>query len=359
MTYVAVKGGERAIAAAETHLAALRRGDPSVTELVPRQIDEQLRFAVDRVLAEGGLYDRDAAALAVKQALGDLVEAVFLMRAYRATVPRIADALPLDTAHIEPSRRVSATYKDLPGGQVIGPSFDYTHRLLDAELASTGGRTPRAPERDPERDVPPHIPHATITLEREGLLRAEVATHDVPPADITRAPLQTPAERSTRLQVLARADEGFVLGLAYSTQRGYGRNHPFAADVRVGEVEVEVVPDELGFPVVIGVLTVTEVQMVNQFGGSAGEPPQFTRGYGLVFGYNERKAMAMALVDRALRATELGERVIGPAQNEEFVLMHGDSVEAQGFVQHLKLPHYVDFQAETELVRRLRAERSA
>jgi alpha-D-ribose 1-methylphosphonate 5-triphosphate synthase subunit PhnI len=65
--------------------------------------------------------------------------------------------------------------------------------------------------------------------------------------------------------------------------------------------------------------------------------------------------MAMALVDRALRAQELGEAVTAPAQDAEFVLYHSDSVEASGFVQHLKLPHYVDFQSELELVRRLRA----
>jgi alpha-D-ribose 1-methylphosphonate 5-triphosphate synthase subunit PhnI len=63
----------------------------------------------------------------------------------------------------------------------------------------------------------------------------------------------------------------------------------------------------------------------------------------------------MALVDRALRADELGEPRIAPAQDPEFVLSHADNVEASGFVQHLKLPHYVDFQAELELVRKLRA----
>ncbi len=89
--------------------------------------------------------------------------------------------------------------------------------------------------------------------------------------------------------------------------------------------------------------------MVNQFKGSATEPPQFTRGYGLAFGQSERKAMAMALVDRALRARELGEEVVAPAQDEEFVLSHSDNVQATGFVEHLKLPHYVDFQAELGL----------
>ena len=124
----------------------------------------------------------------------------------------------------------------------------------------------------------------------------------------------------------------------------------------MGEVAVEIVPEELGFAIDIGDITVTECQMVNQFAGSATEPPQFTRGYGLVFGRSERKAMAMSLVDRALRAKELGEDVIAPAQDEEFVLYHSDNVEAQGFVQHLKLPHYVDFQSELVLIRALRRE---
>ena len=52
---------------------------------------------------------------------------------------------------------------------------------------------------------------------------------------------------------------------------------------------------------------------------------------------------------------ELGEDVVAPAQDEEFVLYHSDNVQATGFVEHLKLPHYVDFQAELGLIRQLRA----
>ena len=158
-----------------------------------------------------------------------------------------------------------------------------------------------------------------------------------------------------RLQALARGDEGFLLGLGYSTQRGYGGSHPFAGEIRMGEVSVEIEPAELGFSIDIGDLVLTECQMVNQFKGSKTVPPQFTRGYGLVFGFSERKAMAMALVDRAMRAEELGEDVTAPAQNVEFVLYHSDNIEATGFVEHLKLPHYVDFQSELQNVRRMRA----
>ena len=124
----------------------------------------------------------------------------------------------------------------------------------------------------------------------------------------------------------------------------------------MGDVEVMICPEELGFEIAIADITVTEVQMVNQFKGSKEIPPQFTQGYGLTFGYNERKAMAMALVDRALQAKDLGESLDGPAQDEEFVLYHSDNIEAQGFVQHLKLPHYIDFQAELNLIRKLRSD---
>ena len=86
-------------------------------------------------MAEGSLYDRDLAALAIKQAQGDLIEAAFLLRAYRTTLPRFAHARPVDTAAMRIARRISAIFKDLPGGQVLGPTYDYTHRLLDFGLA--------------------------------------------------------------------------------------------------------------------------------------------------------------------------------------------------------------------------------
>jgi alpha-D-ribose 1-methylphosphonate 5-triphosphate synthase subunit PhnI len=148
--------------------------------------------------------------------------------------------------------------------------------------------------------------------------------------------------------------------MAYSTQRGYGRNHAFVGELRIGTVAVEMDIPELGFAVEIGEIEVTECETVNQFGGSKSEPPQFTRGYGLVFGQSERKSISMALVDRALCWKELGEENVGaPAQNEEFVLSHSDNIQATGFLEHIKLPHYVDFQAEIELLRKLRAEASA
>lgn len=353
--YVAVKGGETAIAHSLDLLADKRRGDRSVAEVSLEQIDQQLSLAVDRVMTEGSCYDRALAALAIKQARGDLVEAIFLLRAYRTTLPRFGASQPLDTSRMVAERRISSTFKDVPGGQVLGPTYDYTHRLLDFSLAVAGERevAPTAPA-----DTAMALPRVGDILEHEGMLEPAPPAAGKP-GDLTREPLALPAARTLRLQNLARGDEGFLLALGYSTQRGYGNNHPFVGEIRFGSVPVSFVPEELGFAIEIAEIDVTECDMVNQFAGSHDVPPQFTRGYGLAFGHAERKAMAMALVDRALRAEELSEAATSPAQDEEFVLAHSDNVEASGFVQHLKLPHYVDFQSELVVVRALREEAEA
>lgn len=350
--YVAVKGGEQAIDAAHRLLAEERRGDTSVPSLTLNQIAEQLTLAVDRVMNEGSLYDREWAALAVKQSRGDLIEAIFLIRAARTTLARFGYADPLNTKSMRVKRRVSAAFKDIPGGQILGPTFDYTHRLLDFDL-------PQQDKAEPAATAPANLsrdmPRVLEMLGAEGLMEQPSSAEEAP-QDLTQDPLNFPAGRDLRLQNLARGDEGFLLALAYSTQRGYGRTHPFAGEIRLGMVEVSFTPEELGFPIVIGEIMVTECEMINQFKGSMSIPPQFTRGYGLGFGQCERKVMSMALVDRALRAGELGEERVAPAQDEEFVMSHSDNVQSTGFVEHLKLPHYVDFQSELVMLRRMRAD---
>ena len=350
--YVAVKGGERAIANAHALLAKQGRGDLDRPRIEQAAVAGQLGVLVARVMTEGSLYDPALAARAILQAQGDVLEAVTLVRSYRTTLPRFGYTLPVDTARLPPQRRISATFKDLPGGQQLGATFDYTHRLLDFALAAES-----EPAARPVAAFQPTgpMPRVAELLVQDGLIEAAPATQDTAPRDLTREPLEFPADRALRLQNLARGDEGFLLAMGYSTQRGYGKNHPFAGEIRIVDVAVEIVPEELGFPVEIGQIRLTECDMVNQFKGSAMAPAQFTRGYGLAFGQSERKAMAMALVDRALRAGELGEAIDGPAQDEEFVMSHSDNVQATGFVEHLKLPHYVDFQSELDLVRRLRA----
>ncbi|MGO1768847.1 MAG: carbon-phosphorus lyase complex subunit PhnI [Microbacterium sp.] len=345
--YVAVKGGEKAIANAHALLAKRGAGEDERIRL--EQVRDQLGVLVARVMSEGSLYDPELAAKALLQAQGDVLEAITLLRSYRTTLPRFGTTAPLDTGALPSERRVSATFKDIPGGQQLGATFDYTHRLLADEL-----ETPPVPAPDVEEEP---MPRVTDLLGHGALIEPDGPDDGDPdPGDLTREPTTFPMTRSERLQALARGDEGFLLSLGYSTQRGFGNTHPFVGEVRVGEVEVVLDAPEIGHEIPIGRIEVTECQMVNQFTGSADRPPQFTRGYGLVFGRAERKAMSMSLVDRALRREEFGERAVSPAQDEEFVIAHADNVQATGFVEHLKLPHYVDFQAELVLLRTLNRE---
>lgn len=283
--YVAVKGGERAIDNAHAWLAEERRGDPGVAELSVAQIREQLTLAVNRVMAEGSLFDADLAALAIKQARGDLVEAIF-------TNPRLShhSAAPGGIAPggyggdgINP-----ADFGDVQGcrvGQVLGPTFDYTHRLLDFKLAaeSEGTQAATAPA------TMAAVPHVMAMLDRDGMIASEPVGDAVAP-DPPRRWNCRPGARCVCKPSRA-ATRGFILSMTYSTQRGYGRTYAFVGELRIGAVAVEMDIPELGFAVEIGEIDVTECETVNQFKGSKTEPAQFTRGYGLVFGQTERKAV--------------------------------------------------------------------
>src|SRR3978361_477095 len=161
--YVAVEGAERAIENAHRLLAHERRGDREVPELSLAQISEQLSLGVDRVMTEGSLYDRELAALAIKQARGDLIEAIFLVRAFRATLPRFGATEPVDTGAMQVRRPPSSRFKNLPGGQILGPTFDYTHRLLDPQLAEAS-----APEQPATSEPSPaSMPRVTDILGRD------------------------------------------------------------------------------------------------------------------------------------------------------------------------------------------------
>ena len=367
MGYVAVRGGEDAILNAEALLTAYRRRGASAP-LAVDQIADQLRLAVDRVMAEGSLYAPTLAALAIKQAEGDLVEAAFLLRAYRATLARVDITPPLDTPRMRLIRRISAAFKDVPGGQMLGPTRDYTQRLLDFGLM----RETEAPPDPPRVAVPAGAPaqpapveRVSSYLRREGLL-GEPSDDAPAPVDITRQPLAFPLPRSARLQILARGEEGGMLTLAYSSMRGFGNVHPTVAELRVGYVPVAVRIPGLGAPVVIGEVLATEVEVIARYGrcGEAGEgPPAFTLGYGFAFGHNERRAITMAVLDRALAtpsspgmpATPSTPPATAPVEDQEFVLQHIDGIEAQGFANHWKLPHYVDFQSELDRIRAMRS----
>jgi alpha-D-ribose 1-methylphosphonate 5-triphosphate synthase subunit PhnI len=354
MAYVAVKGGREAIENACDLLAyQLVRGDSD--PLGVDQIRDQLYLAVDRIMGEGSLYAPDLAALALKQAAGDTFEAAFMLRAYRATQPRLGETPAHSTAEMRIVRRISAAFKEIPGGQILGPTSDYTLRLLDFDLVRDDAERRRLfrerifADRPATEPLPDTFPRVVDLLRRDGLL-AELekpAGADAVPCDITRTSLQFPAPRSAALQGLARGETGGLLLLAYSSMRGYGNVHPTIGELRVGYVPLRIPHPQTGEPYTVGEVKVTEAEVVARFEDSSGQP-RFTLGYGLCFGHNEIKAISMAILDRCLQNGE-GE---SPAENQEFVLSHIDGIEAMGFCNHWKLPHYVDFQSDLDRLRK-------
>jgi alpha-D-ribose 1-methylphosphonate 5-triphosphate synthase subunit PhnI len=372
MGYTAMKGGIEAIERAE---ALLREPDPDAAPVPSApQIRDHLRASVDRAMGEGGLYDRELAALAVRQSEGDSMEATLLLRAYRSTLARLAYTEPCDGDEMDVLRRITPAFKSAPGGQLLGRTRDYSQRLLEtSEIVSPGAAGDIPTEETSEssslragsetvqanehwtRDG--RFPKLSAFLREEGLLEEQPADDATAPYDITRDPLRFPAQRSARLQALARGDSGAMVALAYSTMRGFGVVHSTLCELRVGWLPVRVRHPYRGEPVCIGEIEVTEVEDLNlskHTGASSQDATRFSRGYGLVFGENERKAIAMALLDRAIESGNAGVSS-APAADEEFVLYHIDGVEGSGFLEHLKLPHYVEFQAYAQRMRALRA----
>ena len=118
----------------------------NVPEISTDQIREQLPLAVDRVMAEGSLYDPELAALAIKQARGDLIEAIFLLRAYRTTLPRFGASEPLDTgAHAHPPPHLG--HLQGPAGRPGARPDLRLHAPPDRFRACRRGRPPLAERR--------------------------------------------------------------------------------------------------------------------------------------------------------------------------------------------------------------------
>lgn len=375
MAYVAVKGGAQAIKEAE-RLVNYYRCKGGSAPLEVKQILDQMRLAVDRVMSEGSLYAPELAALALKQAEGDTMEAAFLLRALRSTLSRHYYSLPVDTTRMQVIRRISAAFKDIPGGQYLGPTRDYTKRLLDLQLLTENEQNIKdfmkmyLPEVEVEKTTAVSFPKVIDLLRQQGLLGTAVPTNkdldrDENIADITRRSLYFPASRAMRLQTLARGETGGMMALAYSSMRGYGAIHPCLAELKVGQVDLIIAhPLQPKEEITVGAVMVTEVDLVARTAEaeedfkvktSIDSNAKFTLGYGMCLGHNEIKAIAMATLDR----TMVAKNSQSPAEDEEFVLYHIDGIEAVGFASHWKLPHYVDFQADLNRLRSIQQRKNS
>lgn len=356
MGYVAVKGGTEAIENACKFLVYERIKNSSKPIKVD-QIRDELYLLVDRVMSEGSLYCPQLAALAIKQSGGDTLEASFILRAYRTTLPRIGYSLPINTSQMRIIRRISAAFKEIPEGQILGPTSDYTLRLLDFTLIDDS--IPRRREFIKEflrgididfAKFPKNFPKIIEILRKEGLIEDKDGDSREF-FDITRQSLTFPAPRSARLQAMARGETGGLLLLAYSNMRGYGDIHPTVGELRVGFAPVRIINPLDNTEYTIGEVKVTEAEVISKFEDREGTP-KFTIGYGLCFGHNETKAISMAVLDRAMKTKESKH----PSEEQEFVLLHIDGIESMGFCNHYKLPHYVTFQSDLDRLRKAQEE---
>lgn len=361
MGYVAIKGGGKAIEGALAAVEALRTAEGNDgTPLSLATIENQLRLLTSRVVSEGGLYHPRLAALAIKQMQGDTLEAAFALRAYRSTKPRLLETPVQDTAKMRLIRRISSAFKDIPGGQMLGPTYDYALRLMRLDLASESAEDFRQVARrfisgTPDMDLPDSFPKVLDALRAEGLL-PKVTPRGEPAFDITRDPLVFPVPRSAALATMARAETGSLLAIAYSNMRGYGDVHPTIAELRVGYLPVMLPHPVTGEPIEAGEVLMTECAVVAMYeGGDSDAPPVFTLGYGACFGHNETKAIAMAILDRALQKG-MKDGPSNPSEDPEFVLLHVDGVDSMGFASHYKMPHYVTFQSDMDRLRNTQAK---
>ena len=361
MAYVAARGGEQAIQNSEG-LYRILNGD--LTRQNIRAIEQHMPYLVDRIMGEGSLYAPELAALALAQTGGDLYEAVLLLRAYRSTQPRLFYALPIGIEKTMVVRRISAAFKDIPGGQILGPTLDYSHRVLKLEALETDSlQEPKLETKNlarTERGIalrtaPSSYPKLTDWQREVGLLGGDLepslstAREVAALPDITREPPIYPAPRAQRLQALARADTGGILTLGYSNMRGYGGIHPTVNEVRLAYAEVQLEHPISGAVFSAGRVRVSSAEVVTPF-SSGKTPPELSLGFAACLGWNETKLIAASMLDVAMNLPNPH-----PAHSEEFVLSHTEPVEASGFCIHYKLPHYVTFSSDLDRVRKAQA----
>lgn len=379
MGYVAVKGGTQAIEESIKRLKYERLKKGLVLDC--HEIESGMRCLIDQVMSESSLYSEMLAAISIKQAEGSPEEAVFLLRAYRSTLPRKHYSRTVHSEDMLVERRISSSFKEIPGGQILGAAYDYTHRLIDFDLREETDEDAvnwvrefnKASEVLGEKTDLAKLPKVLDYLREEGLIPA-CAKNDREPDDVTKESVQFPTSRSERLQILTSGQTGAVTSLGYAALRSFGALHPNVGELRIGNLPVYVdnpfneqneyegagedenkddYQDKDAY--YIGEIKVTEVETLFPTSAQKGNGKrviEFGLGYGICYGQNETKAIAMSILDRCL---EIGGTEY-PTHNEEFVLLHIDSVESTGFISHLKLPHYVTFQSELDSVRRSRKE---
>lgn len=378
MAYVAVKGGDIAIKEA-IELTNYNRAK-SLLSLGTDLIENSLKALIDQVMSESSLYDEKLASIAIKQAKGSSEEAVFLLRAYRSTLSRRYTSRTLESRDMDIKRRISSSFKDVIGGQILGASSDYSHRLLDFDLCYENREKLVEIVKDYKDNISEKLsskinydeyivdgnlvlPSLKEFFYKNGFLDS-IENDDREPDDITKKSITFPSTRSERLQTLTRSQSYALSSLAYAAIRGFSEQHPTIAELRIGDMEIfienpmqvsENSKEEDDY--YIGKIEITEVESlipIEEYLPNGMKELDFKIGYGAVFGTNETKAISMSIIDSTLE-----NKSDSYLSDEEFVLLHIDTVESSGFISHLKLPHYVTFASELDAFKKSREAKNA
>lgn len=338
MSYVAIKGGTDAIRASKQFFSTSLEAAGNIDD---EALVKGLTFSCDRVMGEGALYTEKLSAEAIRKSGGDLLEAAFYVRAHRSTCQRIGEIEPVDSSKMRILRRISAAFKDIKGGQILGPSCDYVIRLFTsykqdaweaAESTALAGDVVLESALKPLRDM-----DKVITLEN----------NEQEPFDVTRNFPLPPYPRSALMQVMSRGETGALLAFAYTTMRGYGDVHPTIGDLRLGMASFSFTHPFTGKKAKVGEMRFTACETAGSFNRDKRDGKlRLSVGFGFCFGFNETKAISMSILDLAMHNEGYSVGGIDIAANPEIIIHHVDAVESMGFSNHFKLPHYVTFQAD-------------
>jgi alpha-D-ribose 1-methylphosphonate 5-triphosphate synthase subunit PhnI len=338
MAYYAIKGGEEAI---KNSLDFYNDLTSDANKLDDNELIDGLTFAIDRVMGEGSLYSKKLAATSIKRSAGDLLNASFFLRAHKSSCQRIGIAKSVDVNDMRLSRRISSAFKDIEGGQLLGPSNDYEIKLL-IDLKNEGVDIEDYGTND-------NVIKSALTPLREDNLIKLLPKEDQA-WDITRNYPNAPYPRSAVLQVMSRAETGSILSVGYTTMRGYGDVHPTIGDLRIGELDVKFTHPFTKNEVKIGEIEATAVESVGTFNQDEDGDTKLTTGFGFCFGKNETKAISMSIIDLTLYNNSYsvgGDYIM--AADFEMIMHHLDGIESFGMTNHFKLPHYVTFQTDYQI----------
>jgi len=343
MSYVAIKGGSEAIRSSKTFFRDMIHHAEGIGD---KELQKGLIFSCDRIMGEGGLYSEKLAAEAIRRTGGDLLEAAFYMRAHRSTCRRVGDAETLNCASMRLLRRISSAFKDIEGGQILGPSCDYVIRLFHGNLREEEDNSLKVDS------MTGPLPSAVDSMR----LRDQVIVlpnHEDSPHDVSRSFPLPPYTRSSLMQVMSRGETGAMLAFAYTSMRGYGDVHPTIGDLRIGYLEVKFTHPFTGKKVKVGEIRVTACESIGSFNRDPGDGKlRLSTGFGFCLGFNETKAIAMSILDMAMHHKGYSVGGVDIASNPEIIIHHVDGIESMGFTNHFKLPHYVTFQADLHVLER-------